>query len=77
MFKASKSTIGFILGLGLVYPLGKFWYIGVIIGLFLIGWGTKEGADNTEKGRVFPMHKIASLILLVVILANVVKLFII
>jgi hypothetical protein len=74
LFSASKIVVGLLIVVGFLYPLGKCWYISVILGALIVGWGWKESKGLTQKRLPVPSHKIAGPILLAAIIANIVRL---
>jgi len=75
-FKTTKLVIGIMVALGFLYPLGGYWYLGVVVGAIIFGWGWKESYVAMQRRAEVPHHKIAGLILIAILVANVVKYFI-
>lgn len=72
-FSATKFVIGIMVALGFIYPLGEHWYLGVIMGMILVGWGWKESYDAMKRQASAPRHKMAGLVLLAILVASVAK----
>ncbi|NQT50304.1 hypothetical protein HQ571_06450 [Candidatus Kuenenbacteria bacterium] len=68
----SKIALGLVLAIGLLYPLGSFWYIGVILGAVICGWGAREGWVMMKTHKPVAMHK-SGITVLLVCAANAIK----